>query len=436
MNYQETLQYLFSRLPMFSKQGKAAIKPGLDNIIKFCQKLGNPQEKFKSIHVGGTNGKGSTSHMLAAVLQEAGYKTALYTSPHLRDFRERIRINGKMISENEIIQFVNLNKTYIEELEPSFFEVAVAMAFEYFALQKVDIAIIEVGLGGRLDSTNIIHPELSIITNIGYDHMNILGNTLGEIASEKAGIIKNNIPIIISQRQSETQEIFINKASQMQSSITFASDEWEITRSNTQNIATDLLQIDIHQKIKNKNSVFSFNKLELDLKGSYQLKNLAGVLSALEQLKSMDYKIDNQDIISALGRVKSLTGLMGRWHTLSNKPLVICDTGHNEDGIKEVLKNIELSTFKNLHMVFGMVKDKDISNILTLLPQEAHYYFCQPDIPRAKSAEELQSEAKEFGLQGLFYESVQSALDAAKKNASEDDLIFIGGSTFVVAEIV
>lgn len=434
MTYKETIQYLYSRLPMFSKEGKAAIKPGLDNIIKFCEKLGNPQNKFKSIHVGGTNGKGSTSHMLAAVLQTAGYKTGLYTSPHLRDFRERIRINGEMISEQEVIQFVESNKSQIEELEPSFFEVTVAMAFEYFAEQEVDIAIIEVGLGGRLDSTNIIHPELSVISNIGYDHMNILGNTLKEIASEKAGIIKANRPVIISQRQSEIQDVFINKASEMKSKISFASDEWEIRRSNTQKPSTDLLKVDINQK--NKNSTFNFNQLELDLSGSYQLKNLCGVLSSLEQLKTKGYQIDDQDIITALSSVKSLTGLMGRWQTLSNKPLIICDTGHNEDGIKEVLKNIELSTFKKLHMVVGMVKDKDISKILGLLPKDAQYYFCQPDIPRAKSAVELHTEAMEFNLNGNYFESVQQALNAAKGNAAEDDLIFIGGSTFVVAEIV
>ncbi|KAI9549966.1 Folylpolyglutamate synthase [Daphnia sinensis] len=434
MTYKETIQYLYSRLPMFSREGKAAIKHGLDNIIKLCEKLDNPQNKFKSIHVGGTNGKGSTSHMLAAVLQTAGYKTGLYTSPHLRDFRERIRINGEMISEKEVIQFVQSNQLIIEELEPSFFEVTVAMAFEYFAKQEVDFAIIEVGLGGRLDSTNIIIPELSVISNIGYDHMNILGNTLKEIASEKAGIIKANRPVIISQKQSEIQDVFIKKASEMHATITFASDEWEITRSKTQENSTSLLKVDI--KAKNQILSFKFNQLDLDLSGSYQLKNLGGVLSSLERLKTLGYHIDDQDIISALGRVKSLTGLMGRWQTLSAKPLVICDTGHNEDGIKEVLKNIELSTFKNLHMVIGMVKDKDISKILGLLPKDAQYYFCQPDIPRAKSAIELYSEAMQFNLIGNYYESVELALNAAKKNATEEDLIFIGGSTFVVAEIV
>lgn len=436
MYYKETLQYLYSRLPMFSKEGQAAMKPGLQNIIKFCQKLRNPEEKFKSIHIGGTNGKGSSSHMLAAVLQEAGYKTGLYTSPHLRDFRERIRINGEMISENGVTDFVKSNQQFIEEIEPSFFEVTVAMAFEYFALNKVDIAIIEVGLGGRLDSTNIIQPELSLISNISYDHMNILGNTLAEIATEKAGIIKTKTPVIISQRQEEIQEIFINKSSELQSSISFASDDWELTQSSLQNTNTDLLKVEVKQKSTNENPIFKFNSLELDLTGSYQLKNLSGVLSALKQLKTLGYKITDQNIISALANVKKLTGLMGRWHTLGKKPLTICDTGHNEDGIKEVLKNISLSKFNNLHMVFGMVKDKDISKILALLPQEAKYYFCQPNIPRAKSADELHAEAMQFGLKGDYFESVHSALEAAKKNALENDLIFIGGSTFVVAEIV
>lgn len=436
MYYKETLQYLYSRLPMFSKEGQAAMKPGLQNIIKFCQKLGNPEEKFKSVHIGGTNGKGSSSHMLAAVLQKAGYKTGLYTSPHLRDFRERIRIDGEMISENAVIDFVKTNRQFIEEIEPSFFEVTVAMAFEHFALNKVDIAIIEVGLGGRLDSTNIIKPELSLISNIGYDHMNILGNTLAEIATEKAGIIKTKTPVIISQRQAEIQAIFNNKATEMESPITFASDDWEITRSSLQNTNTDLLKVEIKQKSTDGNPIFEFNSLELDLTGSYQLKNLAGVLSTLKQLKTLGFKITDQNIKSALGSVKTLTGLMGRWQTLGKKPLTICDTGHNEDGIKEVLKNIRQSKFNNLHMVFGMVKDKDISKILKLLPQEAKYYFCQPNIPRAKSADELYTEAMQFGLKGDYFESVHEALEAAKKNALENDLIFIGGSTFVVAEIV
>jgi dihydrofolate synthase/folylpolyglutamate synthase len=421
---------------MFSKEGKTAIRPGVKNITKFCQKLENPQEKLKSVHIGGTNGKGSTSHMLAAVLQEAGYKTGLYTSPHLREFRERIRINGEMISEDEVVQFVKSQQTFIDDLDPSFFEVTLAMAFEYFAVNKVDIAIIEVGLGGRLDSTNIINPILSVISNIGYDHMNVLGNTLEEIAFEKAGIIKTNTPVIISQRQVDIQEVFIRKAYDTQSTITFASDDWEITRAAIQNNPSELLNLEVKQKQIDKKKVFKFENIELDLTGSYQLKNLAGVLSALEELKSQAYQIEDQHIISALAKVKIRTGLMGRWQTLGTKPLIICDTGHNEDGIKEVLKNIKLSKYKNLHMVIGMVKDKDISKILSLLPLEATYYFCEPNIPRAKPVFELYSEATEYGFQGDYYASVKIALDAAKKNALDVDLIFIGGSTFVVAEIL
>lgn len=435
MNYPETLHYLYSRLPMFSSHGKGAIKPGLKNTIKFCQELGNPHEKFKSIHVGGTNGKGSTSHMLAAIFQEAGYKTGLYTSPHLRDFRERIRINGEMIAEMEVIQFVEAHQQYIEKLEPSFFEVTVALAFEYFSANQVEVAIIEVGLGGRLDSTNVIHPELSVISNISYDHMNILGNSLNEIASEKAGIIKYNVPVVISQRQDEVEDIFINKAFEMNSGLTFASDEWNIFRSQTQNNSSGLLKLEIRQKTTIDNPVFSFDSLELDLTGSYQLKNLAGVLSAVKHLRLMDYQIDDQDVLSALRQVKKLTGLMGRWHTLNYNPLIICDTGHNEDGIREVMKNINLTPHKDLYMVIGMVEDKDISKILSLLPQRAFYYFCQPTIPRAKPANDLQLEAAKFGLTGTFYPTVQAAFDEAKKNAGNNDLIFIGGSTFVVAEI-
>jgi dihydrofolate synthase/folylpolyglutamate synthase len=421
---------------MFSSLGKGAIKPGLQNTIKFCQELKNPQEKFRSVHVGGTNGKGSTSHMLAAILQEAGYKTGLYTSPHLRDFRERIRINGEMIAEMKVIQFVEAHQQYIEELEPSFFEVTVALAFEYFSENQVDIAIIEVGLGGRLDSTNVILPELSVISNIGYDHLNILGNSLNEIASEKAGIIKHNVPVVVSQRQSEVEDIFINKALEMNSNLTFASDEWDIFRSQTQNDSSGFLNLEIKQKTTIDTPVFSFDCIELDLTGSYQLKNLAGVLSAVKHLRLNGYQIDDQDILSALKQVKKLTGLMGRWHTLNYNPQIICDTGHNEDGIREVMKNINLTPHKNLHMVIGMVKDKDISKILSLLPQKAFYYFCQPDIPRAKPANDLKLEASKFGLTGAFYPSVRAALHAAKENAGNNDLIFIGGSTFVVAEII
>lgn len=435
-SYSDVISYLYSRLPMFSRMGAEAIKADLINTQKFCGHLSEPQKKFKSVHIAGTNGKGSSSHMLAAILQSAGYKTGLYTSPHLKDFRERIRINGKMISAQEVLQFVNEHYEFIEDIKPSFFEVTVAMSFYHFAVNKVDIAIIEVGLGGRLDSTNVIHPELSLISNIAFDHMNILGNTLTQIAGEKAGIIKKGVPVIISQKQKEVAEVFTKKAAEQQSKIIFASEEWSINKSRSQQNSPEYLKVDISRKNETVSPYFSFQSLELDLTGTYQLKNLGGVLSTVKQLRELGYKISDQNITEALRQVKSLTGLMGRWQILQETPLVICDTGHNEDGIREVLKNIEQTSFKQLHMVIGMLRDKDSSGILKMLPEKAIYYFCQPDLPRAKPAIELRDEAKTYNLQGEYYPSVTEALHAAKKSAKNNDLIFVGGSTFVVAEVV
>jgi len=435
-SYSDVISYLYSCLPMFSRLGADAIKADLINTEKFCARLDNPQNKFKSVHVGGTNGKGSTSHILTAILQTAGYKTGLYTSPHLKDFRERIRINGIMISEHEILQFVNEQYGFIEELEPSFFEVTVAMAFHHFAVNQVDIAIIEVGLGGRLDSTNVIQPVLSVISNIAFDHMDILGNTLPLIAGEKAGIIKKRVPVIISQKQDDVADVFINKAAEQESELIFASEEWLIRKSKSQLDSPKFLSVDISQKNDKIPPYFSFNTLELDLPGTYQLKNLAGVLSAVKQLRELGYQISDQNIIDALRKVKTLTGLMGRWQILQQAPLLICDTGHNEDGIREVVKNIEQSTFDQLHMVIGMLRDKDISGILKMLPKNAIYYFCQPDLPRAKPAIDLRNEAKAYNLLGEYYSSVKDALAAAKESARQGDLIFVGGSTFVVAEIL
>ena len=435
-SYGAVISYLYSRLPMFSRLGADAIKADLINTEKFCSHLSEPQKKFKSVHIGGTNGKGSSSHMLAAILQTAGYKTGLYTSPHLKDFRERIRINGEMISEQEVLEFVNNNYEFIEQIEPSFFEATVAMAFNHFSLNDIDIAIIEVGLGGRLDSTNVIKPELSLISNIGYDHMNILGNTLQLIAGEKAGIIKKGVPIVISQKQIDIASIFLKKAQEQQSEIVFASDEWLIERAIEQENLPEYLKIDFSQINDKIPSEFKFSRLDLDLTGSYQLKNLCGVLSAVKQLRMLNYVISDDDITEALKQVKSLTGLMGRWQTLHQSPRVICDTGHNEDGIKEVIKNIGQSSFKKLHMVIGMLKDKDSSGILKMLPESAVYYFCQPNLPRAKPAVELRNEASAYNLKGEYYLSVTEALDAAKISAEKDDLIFVGGSTFVVAEII
>ncbi|WP_207423676.1 bifunctional folylpolyglutamate synthase/dihydrofolate synthase [Desertivirga brevis] len=429
MTYSDTIDYLYSRLPMFTKIGASAIKKDLTNTLALCEALGNPHRKFKTIHVAGTNGKGSVSHMLAAILQEAGYKTGLYTSPHLLDFRERIRINGQMIARQDVVEFVNSQRSTIEAIEPSFFEVTVAMAFDHFASQEVDIAVIETGLGGRLDSTNVITPLLSVITNIGYDHMNILGNTLEEIASEKAGIIKPGIPIVISQRQEEIEKVFLSKAIETGSDLRFGSDEWDVKEIGSD---TKIRNIEVASLFDNSNRL----PLQLDLTGTYQVKNIKGVLSSVSVLRNQGFDITNSHLRQALGNVQGLTGLNGRWQTIGSDPLVICDTGHNEDGIKEVLKNISTVPFDNLYMVIGMVKDKDSSSVLSLLPKEATYYFCAPLLERAKPAEALASEAAQFGLQGKTYSSVRNALDAAKVEAGKSDLIFVGGSTFVVAEAI
>jgi dihydrofolate synthase/folylpolyglutamate synthase len=427
MSYQETIDYLYNRLPMFSKQGASAIKKDLVNIKKLCEALGNPHLQFKSIHVAGTNGKGSTSHMLAAVLQKAGYKTGLYTSPHLLDFRERIKINGEMISQEEVIDFVKEHKALFEEIEPSFFEVTVAMAFDYFAKQEVDFAVIETGLGGRLDSTNIIHPLLSVITNISPDHTAILGNTLPEIAREKAGIIKENSPVIISEKSDETAPVFEEIAKEKNSKIIFASSLWETTQikktASTLNIQINPIH---HPQLT--------ETYELDLNGSYQRKNLIGVLTALDELANLGYPISKEDRHYALAHVKALTGLMGRWQTLAQNPLIICDTGHNEQGWKEILLSIRQQKFNHLHMVIGVMADKDIESLLTTLPKEATYYFCRPNFDRALNENALREQAAEKGLIGQAYPSIADAIKAAKITAQPDDFIFIGGSSFVVAE--
>lgn len=432
--FQETLDYLYARLPMFTRIGAAALKADLTNTIDLCARIDNPQNKFTSIHIAGTNGKGSTSHMLAAILQTAGYNTGLYTSPHLKDFRERIRLNGKMIPKDFVVDFINDQRRNIERIDPSFFEVTVALAFQYFALQRVDIAVIEVGLGGRLDSTNIISPLVSVITNIGYDHVNILGNTLHQIASEKAGIIKPGIPVVVGEKHRETIETFLKKAKDTQSDLFFACDEWIVKRHKAQE-NYDFLKLEASE-ISEKSSESKRLNLELDLTGSYQIKNLATVLSTVTLLRKSGFMISDDHIYTALKQVKTLTGLQGRWQILRQHPLVICDTGHNEDGIREVLKNINLMEFNKLHMVIGMVNDKDITKILALLPKNATYYFCSPDIPRAKPAGELKEKASISGLVGSSYESVCMALQNAEQNASKDDLIFVGGSTFVVAEVL
>jgi dihydrofolate synthase / folylpolyglutamate synthase len=452
MTYSDTIHYLYSQLPLFTRDGLSAYKADLTNTIALCERLGNPQHQFKSVHVAGTNGKGSTSHMLAAILQTAGYKTGLYTSPHLKDFRERIRINGEMISEQEVIDFVDTHKVDFEEISPSFFEMTVALAFDFFAKNKVDIAIIEVGLGGRLDSTNIIMPLLSIITNIGWDHMNILGDTLQLIAAEKAGIIKPVIPVIIGENQPEVAPVFIEKARKENSKISFASDVFKsqvlslksevIGQKSIENV-NEFLSVRIIPKSETSASRLKVSDfglqtidLRLDLPGTYQLKNLKTVLCAVEELKLQAFKITTQDIRKALSQVKALTGLHGRWEVLSKSPLTICDTGHNPEGIQEVLQNIAAISYEKLHFVIGVVNDKDMSKILNILPVNAIYYFCKPDIPRGLEAESLKRKAEDFGLRGEVYSSVKMAFDTAQRNAADNDLVFIGGSTFVVAEVI
>jgi len=433
MDYAETLQYLYTQLPMFTRVGSSAYKEDLTNTIELCKRLDNPQDKFKSVHIGGTNGKGSTSHMLAAVLQTAGYKTGLYTSPHLRDFRERIRINGEMISEQQVIDFVTDHQKDFETISPSFFEMTVGLAFDIFAKEKVDIAVIEVGLGGRLDSTNIITPLLSVITNIGWDHMNILGDTLQLIAGEKAGIIKHGVPVIIGEYQPDIANIFLQKAAKEEADISFASDEFEVKGERIKDKGiSELLDLEI----KDNHSQLTTHNLQLDLTGSYQLKNIKTVLSAVEQLREQGFIITDEHLQIALRQVKTLTGLHGRWEVLSTDPLSICDTGHNPEGIQEVLKNIAATPYQHLHFVIGMVNDKDISKVLSMLPTDATYYFCRPDIPRGLEAKNLKHQAESLGLSGEIYPNVKTAYQSAQKAAQKDDLVFVGGSTFVVAEVV
>lgn len=421
-DYQQTLTYLYQNLPIFQRVGSVAYKADLTNTLALCEILGNPQEKFKSIHVAGTNGKGSTSHMLASILQSAGYKTGLYTSPHLKDFTERIRINGQEIGQPYVIDFVNRIKPHIETVQPSFFEITVAMAFDYYASQQIDVAVIEVGLGGRLDSTNVITPVLSVITNISFDHKDILGDTLEKIASEKAGIIKDEVPVVISQRQPETSKVFIDKALKHNATLTFASDEFEVTQSDSSFEVT-------------KNGSLFISKLSLPLKGNYQAKNLVGVLKSVEILNQKGFNITAEQLREGLEKTVIQTGLKGRWQQLGTKPLIICDTGHNSDGVQEVVTQINQQKFKNLFIVWGMVKDKEPDQVLRLLPKSAHYYFCQAPIPRAMDAEVLKQSAERFGLAGEVIKDVNHAIAKAKALAGSDDFIFIGGSTFVVAEI-
>jgi len=420
---------MYSQLPMFHRVGAAAYKANLDNTIAICNLLNDPHKKFKSIHIGGTNGKGSTSHMLASVLQEAGYKVGLYTSPHLKDFRERIRVNGKMISKNYVVDFVEKYKTDFEKIQPSFFEMTVGLAFQYFADKKVDVAVIEVGLGGRLDSTNVIDPDISVITNISYDHMALLGNTLPKIAEEKAGIIKKNGIVVIGESQLEVRSVFIKKATEKKATIVYADKVLSLKNAVEKQNG---LQFDIYNA-KGNNVIVK--KLLCTLRGVYQQKNILTVMATLMLLEEFKkYSFSASAIKNGFKNVIKNTSLKGRWQILSKKPLIVADTGHNEAGIKEVLKQIKSIPHKKLHIVFGIVNDKDAGKILKMLPQKAVYYFCKADIPRALEAKELALQAAEFRIKGDYYSSVKSALRAAKRAAKLQDFIFIGGSTFVVAE--
>jgi len=424
--YQSTLDYLYARLPMFTRIGAAAYKADLNNTIALCSALANPQNNFKTIHIAGTNGKGSVSHFMSSILQEAGYKTGLYTSPHLLDFRERIKINGQMVSKDFVIQFTKKIKPLIEKIEPSFFEVTVAMAFEYFAKQKVDIAVIETGLGGRLDSTNIINPILSIITNISYDHQNLLGNTLQEIAGEKAGIIKEKTPVVIGKTQPEIKAVFDNKAKEKNADIYFADEYYSPLDIKYKN---GLLETEYTDKQKNK-----IIHLKSALVGKYQEENIITVLKSSEILNSEGFSLTDSIIQNGIENVLKNTGFMGRWQVLQNNPLVVCDIAHNEAGLRVVFEQAQSLKYSTLHIVFGMVKDKDVSKAITLLPKNATYYFCQPALPRALEVNSLYTFAKEDGLQGSAHDTVKKALDAAIAKAIPDDFILITGSAFVVAE--
>jgi len=427
--YQQTLDYLYERLPMFSRIGKAALKPDLTNTIRLCSALGDPHLRFKSVHIAGTNGKGSVSHSMAAVMQQSGYKTGLYTSPHLVDFRERIRINGMPVSEQWVIDFVEKNKRTIEEIEPSFFEITVAMAFQLFAEEKVDIAIIETGLGGRLDSTNIITPLLSVITNISYDHKDLLGNTLGEIAAEKAGIIKPGVPVVIGEQHPETERVFFEHAVHKQSTVHYADSLWGMVRVNQDT------QYQYFKAVNNaKREMYD---LRTDLKGNYQQHNIKTVLTASELLSYQGFNTDMGNTISALAHVKRSTGLRGRWEQLQHEPLIVCDVAHNPAGLKEVLEQFtQVTTNRKKHILMGFVSDKDIAAALALFPKDATYYFTNAQIQRALPADELKRSANETGLNGNAYTDVQLAISAAKENMDKDDVLLITGSFFIVGEAI
>ena len=427
MTYKETIEFMYEKLPMFHREGKIAYKANLDNIKRLAKELGNPERKIRTIHVAGTNGKGSTSHMLASVLQHAGYKTGLFTSPHLIDFRERIKVNGSMIYEHEVVEFIEKNKYLIEEIEPSFFEMTTALAFDYFCKANVDIAVIETGLGGRLDATNIVEPLISVITNISYDHTDILGETLDLIAFEKAGIIKKGIPVILGKIDESIKYVFENKATELDSKLVYSTNLFECIEKPKQILQKQQITI----RSLNANTSVNY---QLDLLGSYQKMNLLTVVASIRELRLLGLNIDEKAEFSGLETAAKTTGLMGRWQILGQNPLIIADTGHNEDGLKQTIQQLEETRHKNIHVVLGFVKEKSIDKILPLFPKKVFYYFTKANIPRALDEKQLAQIADQFGLQGRSYESVKQALVAAKSAAESDDVIYVGGSTFVVSE--
>lgn len=421
MNYNETLDYLYSQMPEFQRIGQAAYKPGLDNTYKLDAIFDKPHTKYKTIHIGGTNGKGSTSHLITSILMESGYKVGLYTSPHLIDFRERIRINGEMVSKEYVVDFVEKYQLQFEPVMPSFFELTMELAFKYFEEQEVDVAVIEVGLGGRLDSTNIINPDMCVITNIGLDHIQILGDSLEAIAYEKAGIIKPNTPIVIGEASGSLRDIFTNKANKEDAPIIFAEDE-----------IADFVSTRDKDGLHFNGA--GFNNITSQLNGLAQEKNARTVIAAIRELRNIGYNISDEAVYKGFANVVEQTGLMGRWQQLSNKPRIICDTGHNAHGIKYIVEQLNNEQYNNLHIVFGMVNDKDVSAVLNLMPKNAKYYFTRASIERAFSAKEIAEKASAYGLHGEIYEDISRAIESAKENADENDLIFIGGSSFIVAD--
>lgn len=431
MTYQEAIDYLYSQLPMFQRIGAAAYKADLNNTIFLCESLNNPQLKFKSIHIAGTNGKGSVSHFTASILQSAGLKVGLYTSPHLRDFRERIKINGKMIPREKVVNFIKNNKDKFNSIKPSFFEYTFGMAVRYFAEENVDIAVMETGMGGRLDSTNVIDSIVSVITNIGLDHTQFLGNTLQQIAVEKAGIIKVGVPVIIGETQKETTSVFLEKAKQQKTELYFADQNFGVNSNKYIINPQPGLEVEIYKSGKPY-----LQNLYCNTGGNYQLKNIITSLQLIELLNSLGYKIKIQDIRNGFKKIISQTGFSGRWQILNQKPLTICDTAHNTDGIKEVISQLKSLKYNSLHFVLGMVNDKNIESVIALLPRKAIYYFCRANIPRGLNQAELKTIAQQHKLTGEAYPSVISAYQQAQSIAKRNDLIFIGGSTFVVAEVL